>query len=477
MRRIIGSLLALSCITAYPVHANDEDKWWFDIEVMLFARDTAVSDLAERFERQPVLSTPNTDWDLLSGYYQPDITMVYNSLPVCNAPTSPLWAEAPSQEEILRDYYIEPEPVEPALDDQAGLVESDNTPESQPGSEDSELFSDENSDVSDDEQFMLADETTQGIAAAENTFVQPEPEIIPPAPGAIAAYWLSFNLNEEQLTPVSVKRRPLNCVTPTEPNLNPQSWQWQQPDLYVPPRQQTPLYVHGADFKRASGPHLLSTNQLSQDDIYTSIRWRKGIERLAHFSWRQQVKFGQDKAETLRLFAGQNFAQQFTQNGDLRPQQLPPVDEPSAEQNAELAAPADSFFTELNQRLNNPQPISFAGMTAPPEINDDGNPQSDVKRLSPIWELDGFIQIYLKYINRVPYLHINSELFYRQPVLSANTLPGAPPAYELVSIPFSQQRRVISTQLHYFDHPLFGMLVQIRRYDRPAAPPPAKEQD
>jgi hypothetical protein len=133
MRRIIGSLLALSCLTANPVHANDEDKWWFDIEVMLFSRDTAVSDLAERFERQQVLSTPNTDWDLLTGYYQPDITMVYNSLPVCNAPTSPLWAEAPSQEEILRDYYLEPEPEEPALDDH--------------NNEDSELFSDENGEV------------------------------------------------------------------------------------------------------------------------------------------------------------------------------------------------------------------------------------------------------------------------------------------------------------------------------------------
>ena len=457
MRRIIGSLLALSCITAYPVHANDEDKWWFDIEVMLFARETAVSDMAERFERQQVLSTPNTDWDLLTEYYQPDITMVYNSLPVCNAPTSPLWAEAPSQEEILRDYYIEPEPEEPALDDQAGLVE--------------------NGQVISDEPFVLADEAAHGIQASENTFGEPEPDIIPPAPGAIAAYWLSFNLNEQQLSPVRVKRRPLNCVTPTEPSLNPQSWQWPQPDLYVPPRQQTPLYVHGADFKRANGPHLLPTNQLTQDDIYTSIRWRKGIERLAHFSWRQQVKFGQDKAETLRLFAGQNFAQQFTQNGDLRPQQLTPGDEASSEQNAELAEPEDTFFAELNQRLSNPQPISFAGMMAPPETNDDGNTQSDIKRLSPIWELDGFIQIYLKYINRVPYLHINSELFYRQPVLSATSLPGAAPAYELVSIPFSQQRRVISTQLHYFDHPLFGMLVQIRRYDRPAAPQPAEEQD
>ena len=40
-------------------------------------------------------------------------------------------------------------------------------------------------------------------------------------------------------------------------------------------------------------------------------------------------------------------------------------------------------------------------------------------------------------------------------------------AYKLVSVPLAEQRRVISTQLHYFDHPLFGFVVQIRRYNRP----------
>ena len=44
--------------------------------------------------------------------------------------------------------------------------------------------------------------------------------------------------------------------------------------------------------------------------------------------------------------------------------------------------------------------------------------------------------------------------------------------YQLVSIPLAEQRRVISKQLHYFDHPLYGFIVQIRRYERPlqAAP-------
>lgn len=472
MRRFIGSLLALGCITANPVYANDEDKWWFDVEVLLFSRNASVSDLPELFERQQVLSAPKTEWDLLTAYYQPDITMVFNSLPVCDAPTSPLWADAPGIDEILRDYYIEPEPepvTETELAEESLLAE-----ESVVVDEGSEIGAGSGAETGNDASTDLTFAEPSGTDTAVE-FI--EPEIIPPAPQAIAAYWLSSVLSEQQLTPFTIKRRRLDCVTSRWPELDTfgDKWHWQQADLYIPPREQTPLYVHGSDYTRANGPHLLSTDNLTLDDIYTSIRWRKGIDRLAHFSWRQQVKFGQDKAEKLRVFAGQNFARQFTQNGDLRPKDNIAADAPEAEQPITQLTPEDSFFAELNQRLNNPQPISFAGMTAPPESNDDGNQQGELVRLAPLWELDGFVQVFLKYINRVPYLHINSELFYRQPVLSTNHIPGTPPAYELVSIPFSQQRRVISTQLHYFDHPLFGMLVQIRRYDRPAAPVPAED--
>ena len=131
-----------------------------------------------------------------------------------------------------------------------------------------------------------------------------------------------------------------------------------------------------------------------------------------------------------------------------------------------------AFFNELNTRLAQPQPISYAAMTAPQDENTGLNIDPYNTQLPPIWELDGFIQVFLKYINSVPYLHINSELFYRQPVatdVKQQSDSTSAPTYELVSIPFRQVRRVISTQLHYFDHPLFGMVVQIRRYDRPAA--------
>ena len=35
---------------------------------------------------------------------------------------------------------------------------------------------------------------------------------------------------------------------------------------------------------------------------------------------------------------------------------------------------------------------------------------------------------------------------------------------------FNQLRRVISQQVHYFDHPLFGMVVRINRYRWPEVP-------
>ena len=49
MRRIIGCLIALSTFSSGHAMAQDDDKWWFDVEVVLFSRSTAVGDLSESF--------------------------------------------------------------------------------------------------------------------------------------------------------------------------------------------------------------------------------------------------------------------------------------------------------------------------------------------------------------------------------------------------------------------------------------------
>lgn len=446
---MISGLFALSCVHCAPALANDDDNWWFDIEVILFSRDTPINELPELFTRQAHLAAPNTQWDLLTRYYQPDVSWIYNSLPECGAPTSPLWVDKPSIEEIINQYAKKEEPE---------TLNNTQTQHTDTQSRTDALRSPE-------PQSLASVPSSSEIEPSSQPQLQPEP---PPSPSAIAQYWIESLYSTPEFTPVEVTQQPINCVVNKTPHLtrNENGLHWAMPDLFVPPVQQTPLLLHGADWARSSGPHLLSPNQLTQNDIFTSIRWRKGIDRLAHFAWRQHVKTGKNNAEKLRLFGGKNYAKQFFETGLMRPVDAP-ID--ASEALTPLAAidiaQQDTFFEDLHRNLLNPKPIDFTTMMAGQNNLANIEPVPD-SRLLPIWQLDGFIQIYLKYLNRVPYLHINSELFYRQPVLTATS--GGAPQYELVSVPFTQLRRVISKQLHYFDHPLFGMVVQIRRYNRPA---------
>ena len=405
MRRIIGCLIALSTFSSGHAMAQDDDKWWFDVEVVLFSRSTAVGDLSESFEQQSRLTAPKTDWDLLSQYFQPDLQWIYSSLPVCGKPESPLWAEAPDLEEIIAKYYV---------------------PESEPE------FN-ESVDGYSAEAVDTVEDTTDPLLTVDppmsDTVAETEAVIIPPSPETIASYWVESHVGDIIYKEAMPAKRDLSCVAQQGPAFvtNTPQWHWQAPNLHVPFPDQTPLIIHGADWARANGPHLLSEEQLTQQDLFTSVRWRKGIDRLAHFSWRQQVKFGQDNAETLRLFAGQNFAEQFTVEGELRPEPIEGLlDSPDSmntgsdsayiDPDAVKAEKTAAFFNELNTRLAQPQPISYAAMTALQDENTGLNIDPYNTQLPPIWELDGFIQVFLKYINSVPYLHINSELFYRQPV-------------------------------------------------------------
>ena len=56
------------------------------------------------------------------------------------------------------------------------------------------------------------------------------------------------------------------------------------------------------------------------------------------------------------------------------------------------------------------------------------------------------------------YLHVALDLLYHRPAMGENAAPGEVPArFRLVS-----ERRMRSSELHYIDHPLFGVLVMIR---------------
>lgn len=93
-----------------------------------------------------------------------------------------------------------------------------------------------------------------------------------------------------------------------------------------------------------------------------------------------------------------------------------------------------------------------------------------------VWELDGLLHIYLV----GNYLHIDSNFNLREETLAKEATPNMAAQAEhalqgkvteqefLRAYKFSQVRRVISHETHYFDHPKMGIVVQIRRTDKSA---------
>jgi len=274
---------------------------------------------------------------------------------------------------------------------------------------------------------------------------------------------------------------------------------------------QAPKVINGNEWQRERGTFLLPTETMKMRDLYDKINKQRDISVILHLNWRQEVTFGREKAQSIRLFAGENFAEQFDANG------LPLVDDTDSlfdslnqvadkfyipEQELALLTPeqqqallaridgtesesvAEDLFTRINIALADDTPINIDQV-------DDATEQKTAETgpaiLKELWQLDGGISVYLRNVGRIPYLHIDSNLDFRQPIFdpkkalqlenSSNELSGQGAIVLnqlqqpnlLQSVNFNQLRRVISKQVHYFDHPLFGMVVRINRHRWPEA--------
>ncbi|GGW76469.1 CsiV family protein [Alteromonas halophila] len=471
----VGTLLLL--LLAGNVAA--QEKWWFDVEVILFDRNQALTQLEEQFTYADSLAPYRAQLDLISDSLAPDIRRIRQSLPRCDAPPSPLWQPQPDLETILEDYRQY----------QASLPQSAQAAGTQPGS-DTEYTTPHAARASEDVEALAQGEqrlaeltgTSQGTesdSAADtspadtHTDIHEADQQTALTAADIAGLWLEFHGPDE--TNIEVPAVSF-CHTPVQ-WFGYQNAAWTNAvDPYaVAMPDEVPITPNGVEWPMVLFPHLLPSNARSLTDLSQQIRQTRGLTRLLHTTWRQEVVFGRDNAKSVRLIAGKNYADTFDSKGNQL-KQLP--DAVSEDSDAALSEQED-LFDVLEQRLASPDAIDFQVMMAADPRQQQGaqsaqSAQTSAK--SPIWQIDGGLKVFLRYINRVPYLHIDSELFYRQPVpLNQDNTTSDAPAYRLVSVPFDQLRRVISTQVHYFDHPLFGMIVEIRRYRPPEVP--EEEQD
>ena len=528
----------LAVLASTPLLANDD--WWFDVEVIVFERKVAMSALEEQFDLADSLAVPATDADVIGAVITPDISMLKQGIAVCGETNALEWPEF--------DYFASASSETDAqATNQASKVISKEADSYQLQSTQTNFANE------------LGSPSLMGTQASTGTLSNDDLSDNGLSAEEIASYWVEF-LGLDETETVTVPNQPYCVVQKPWLSYYDSKWHIHRPDNRLPAPKELPITPEGSDWPYASHAHLLTKNAQEMASLSRQIRQSRDLTRLLHVTWRQPVKFGKDEAFNVRLFAGNNFSDEFDQDGVQRPPQ-PPLrfgntasisgssgsngfDENSSGSNSSGSNGFDEnsyqnledkiqsldattsgtsgvsgisetnglnenqgnsqpfglnatstetitsdFFYDLDARLASPAPILFKDLLAldNADVIDDAD-ESNISAAfrAPIWKVDGNIKVFLKYINRVPYLHIDSELFYRQPIpvegqaaasssssmssVSSNEDANASPEYQLVSLPFSEQRRVISNQLHYFDHPLFGMVVQIRRYKRPSAP-------
>ena len=565
---LVASISAVF-FTTISTTAYANDNWWFDVEVIAFKRNVALTELEEQFSLADNLSAPRAEADIISDVIAPDISFLKQGLAVCGADTGIKWPneslfDIPSEG---IDFLLQPIANSAQRDSSQGYIpnSAQNTSQfiEQSGNTPDVSYSDGTdsyNNASSQGQTASSDSLNVGTQSGEylNTNRDSEPyssagytenlgytnevneEVAGNAPDAatIASYWTSF-FGVKQTAPVTVPKfkyceqaKPwlsaeittvLNAMASTERDVSNEAltngssnqapsiqtalkpaivWKVNKPDNRMPAPTSLPIVVEGHDWALASKAHLLTSEQQGLSSISRQIRSNRQLERLFHATWRQPVMFGKNNAFDVRLYGGQNYAQQYDKNGEMREQQSNTALVKSANSESEFGydataglnndessatiksvtdiATTSDIFADIERRLSNPQAIKYEAFKALDTaiIVEQGDDNALAPSLrTPIWEIDGTIKVFLKYINRVPYLHVDGEMFYRQPVPlsyfsseeSSNVAANqpTPTEYKLVSVPLAEQRRVISTQLHYFDHPLFGFVVQIRRYNRP----------
>lgn len=179
-------------------------------------------------------------------------------------------------------------------------------------------------------------------------------------------------------------------------------------------------------------PVLLASDQNQFKDIISKLSRERGHKSLLHMTWQQAMQ-PRHRATAVRLFSGKDHSSQFELNG----------------------------LTTLSQTTQSDVPqFDFLG----------GN--FGLVEHKPVWTLDGTINIYLDH-----YLYVETALNLREEGTKTLDVMRDNARYNssevnlstpfLYSFPMKQNRRVRSEEIHYFDHPRMGIILQIRKMQQP----------
>ncbi|REL32438.1 CsiV family protein [Thalassotalea euphylliae] len=522
--------VAAMLLSAPSFAARKIDKRWFEVEVILFSQLGDKAQLNENFSGQASLPRYRQVIDLLTPYLQPDTSTLELLLPSCEGRVyAPGWQakvslpalhQAKSLDEIEQLPTEEPELGSAAL----AQAEQATIPETLP-----EIMVDDelsNQLLSEGENSLAADIDEQESIVSNG--VSESPDSIETNSNDLGLVEAFIPLTEQELISVADAEQTFDSpelvfdyqqVTTSEQALcqpiitNAEStisdyYALSQiannKDSVVIPIDNFSGRVDGNEFVYSNAPYLIDADSLKLKDIALQLRRSKNFKPLLHLGWRQPLTNRKKPAlePAIRLFTGDHYQEQYRQaKADYQSQlslkalaeQLSSADESPIDDinNAELAsnnqqaALLASIYQQLDEDaftlesvladIDNPD-TSTLGLdeNSGESLLVEGQLAAEEALVEPTapnqdWLLDGLFRLHLNH-----YLFITADFNVAVPYAAdefaekqANQQAINTDKFTYKLIPFSQNKRVISKEVHYFDHPYMGMVVQIRRYKPP----------
>lgn len=452
----LSSLLAFS-LSPVAMSANvettkpEKPERWFEIEVILFKQLGNKAALKEQFPEginASNLPSYKQTFDLFTPYLQPNLTSIKYFLPHCSEKgKQPLFLEAQPNINVLS---LNKEPYK-ASNEMPNMSEALSS----------------QAEVDPFKLDLQKEALAKPIFSTENLCIITQNE-------------MESLFDEKQLTDFNIDSFGVDAL---------------------------PNRLNASGTHNSNAPYLIADESLLLKDIGQRLRWSKEFQPLLHFGWRQ-VGITKKQAIPLKLFAGEHLGYKYQQNlteykteintARIINQRVNQTNEVNRLVDNTNIAPVSAINlhdteqevkTEQKQQALN-QLFSHIEFINSNDIdnnavsniindiveqnldsilasNEDrillgdqlvnmGNPPK--KPLQP-WFLDGLIKIHL---DHYLYINANFNIFNQNNV---KMLIEDDKTNNVKLINFSQNRRVITGEIHYFDHPYIGMIIQIRRFD------------
>lgn len=387
---------------------KSRDGRWFEVELIVFERTDDLN-FREVFDKPVKALEPARKWDLVRNQLQPDIQLMLNKLKECHADKNPLNKIDDLDNEVPEDVFFQ------QMQDYKTLISS------------SWQFT--------NELCLLPSEQLTGL-------------------------W-NYNNELSPLTKAELSHIPLDTI---------------------------PSKVSAGDYDDFHDVYLLADQNLELKEQYFTLKKHRSFNPILHLGWRQPG-LAKRRSIPVYLVAGKNYSADYRYDGSA----IVNVDEETKTETVneasqmELMSSADDILnanvndnlSTFIQKLQSGAVVDFkSGKLVYPN-------QSTMPKQT--WQLDGVINVHLNH-----YLFIDSEFNYRQPMsqyvqpesfleldedevlpqeptsnLEEQTAQSTSDPYEikyLQNYHLKQNLRVYSGDIHYMDHPKFGILIQIRKY-------------